>query len=176
MLLFHYSSFSWLIIRGCLFPLIYSISICENVTWALLWNSGCYGNLWLEVDGSWRFINENFVLLPLGSLFVWKSMKGSLIFVLGFSRQTGPIGCMQIEKEVYFKELACMMREAGERCSSSLNAGRLEAQKDWMFCLSSKGRKKKDVPAGRSQAVLVNLGRWVCSFQTFNWLDEAHPF
>lgn len=49
-----------------------------------------------------------------------------------------------------------MMREAGERCSSSLNAGRLEAQKDWMFL---SGRKKKDVPAGGSQAVLVNLGR-----------------
>ena len=75
-----------------------------------------------------------------------------------FPRETGPKAFAYIEIN-YFKELACMMREAGERCSSSLNAGRLEAQKDWMFCLSSKGRKKKDVPAGRSQAVLVNLGR-----------------
>ena len=78
-------------------------------------------------------------------------MKGSLIFVLGFSRQKGPIGCIQIEKEVYFKELACMMREAGERCSSSLNAGRLEAQKDWMF-LSFFQRQEEKGCASRRQS------------------------
>ena len=165
MLLFHYSSFSWLIIRGCLFPLIYSISICGNVTWALLWNSGCYGNLWLEVDGSWRFINENFLLLPLGSVCV-KIHERLINFCVRVLQRNRP-NKMYTERERSLSEGIGLYDEGGWHVSKLETQERdvvlvwmlagLRPRKTGCFCRSSKGRKKKDVPAEGSQAVLFNL-------------------
>ena len=82
-----------------------------------MWPEPCFGTQVAMETFDWRWMDHGGLLMRISSfylwpLFVWKSMKGSLIFVLGFSRETGPIGCIQIEKEVYFKELARMMREA----------------------------------------------------------------
>ena len=63
----------------------------------------------------WRWMDHEGLLMRISSFylwaqFVWKSKKGSLVFVLGFSRETYLIGCIQIK--IYFQELAHMMMEA----------------------------------------------------------------
>lgn len=59
------------------------VALCENVAWALLWDSGCYRNLWLEANGS----QSSLMRIPHSSSrpHLWESEKGSLVFVpVGF--------------------------------------------------------------------------------------------